>query len=117
MKTTDITGLEAPDRYTLRIHLTRPDGALGSILSEPDAAPIPPNPSDPSAQFGILQGHARPGWGYVAASGPYMIEGADRLDLSKPPDQELPASGDAPSSLTLVRNPSWSRATDRLFRA
>src|SRR5205823_10634001 len=32
-KATAITGLEAPDRYTLRVHLTRPDGALGSILS------------------------------------------------------------------------------------
>jgi peptide/nickel transport system substrate-binding protein len=116
-KATGITGLEAPDRYTLRVHLTRVDGALGSILSEPDAAPIPPNPSDPSAPFGVLQGHGRPGWGYVVARGPYMIEGADRLGFSKPPDQELPASGDAPNSLALVRNPSWDPRADRLRAA
>jgi len=116
-KASGINGLEAPDPHTLRIHLTRPDGALASLLSEPDTAPIPPNPQDPSAPFGVLQDHSRPGWPYVVASGPYMIEGAGRRDFSKPPEQQLPASGDAPNSLTLVRNPSWDPRTDRLRAA
>lgn len=116
-KASSISGVEAPDPHTLRIHLSRPDGALATLLSEPDAAPIAPNPSDPSATFGVLQGHARPAWGYVVASGPYMIAGADRLALARPPPEQLPASGDAADSLTLVRNPSWDAATDPLRAA
>src|SRR5207248_1028196 len=46
------------------------------------------------------------------ASGPYMIEGSEKIDFSKPPDQQQPASGLDP--LVLVRNPSWKRSMDDL---
>ncbi|MCA1705297.1 MAG: ABC transporter substrate-binding protein, partial [Actinobacteria bacterium] len=52
-KTEHISGLSAPDEATLVVHLTRPAGQLGSILSQPDMAPIPANPNDPTAPFGV----------------------------------------------------------------
>jgi ABC-type transport system substrate-binding protein len=43
-----------------------------------------------------------------------MIERGGDVDFTNPSDQQLPASGDRPSSLTLVRNPSWDPSTDPL---
>jgi hypothetical protein len=43
-----------------------------------------------------------------------MFEGAEAVDYSKPPDLQVPPAGDAADSITLVRNPSWSSATDAL---
>ena len=44
-----------------------------------------------------------------------MVEGSERLDFTLPPGQQVPAPGYVPgSSLTLVRNPAWDRATDQL---
>ncbi len=49
---------------------------------------------------------------YIVTSGPYMIEGADKLDISSCGSQK-PISGFNPSTgLTLVRNPSYDPATD-----
>jgi peptide/nickel transport system substrate-binding protein len=111
---THVSGLEAPDPLTLRVHLTHPDGGLVSILSLPDAAPIAPNPFDPSARFGVLDRHDRLAFGYQVASGPYMIDGADKLTMRTAPQDRTPAAGDGGASLTLVRNPSWRSSTDPL---
>jgi peptide/nickel transport system substrate-binding protein len=105
-----ISGLEARDEEaSLAIHLTRPAGDLGARLAMPAAAPIPP---------GAAVGHDA-GYGpYLVASGPYMMEGAHNLQPSLPPDQQPPVSGYVPGeSLTLVRNPSWDRASDPLRTA
>ncbi len=112
-----ISGLEAPDPSTLRIHLTRADGGIASILSEPDTAPIAPNPFAPGARFGVLDGHPRLAFPYMVGTGPYMIEGAEKVDYSVPPDRQVPPAGDAPDTLTLVRNPSWSSRSDGLRAA
>lgn len=109
-----ISGLQAPDDHTLVIHLTRPSGNLGYLLSLPDAAPIPPVPAHPEWRWGAAQGHERVYTSYLVSTGPYMIEGAPQLDFSLRPQQQLPASGDAPDSMTLVRNPSWKPADDPL---
>jgi peptide/nickel transport system substrate-binding protein len=112
-----ISGLQAPDDHTLVIHLNRASGNLGYLLSLPDMAPIPPVPSHPEWRFGAAQGHERVYSSYLVSTGPYMIEGSPQMDFSKPPQQQLPALGDAPDSLTLVRNPSWQPATDPLRAA
>jgi peptide/nickel transport system substrate-binding protein len=109
-----ISGLQAPDDHTLVIHLTRASGNLGYLLSLPDAAPIPPVPDHPDWRLGAAQGHERTYTSYLVSTGPYMIEGAPQLNFSLPPEQQRPASGDAPDSLTLVRNPSWKPADDPL---
>lgn len=116
-KATTISGLEAPDDHTLVVHLTRPAGDLPYRLSLPSTAPLPPNPADPSAPLGVAQGHARRYGSYLVSSGPYMIAGSQEMDFSRPPTDQLPAAGNAPSTLTLVRNPSWRRESDSLRRA
>lgn len=114
-KATTISGLEALDRYTLKVHLNQALGDLPDRFALPDSAPIPPSPTDPAAPFGVASGHDS-GYGrFLVSSGPYMIEGSPRLDFSMPADQQLPVSGYRPGhSLTLVRNPEWKRSQDAL---
>jgi ABC-type transport system substrate-binding protein len=109
-----ISGLEAPDDSTLIVHLTHPAGDLANLFAMPATAPIPPNPSQPASRLGSaegLEGYGR----FLVASGPYMIEGSEELDVSVPARDRLPIAGYVPGrSLTLVRNPSWERGTDAL---
>jgi ABC-type transport system substrate-binding protein len=126
-KADTISGLETPDDHTLVVHLLRPAGDLGYRLSLPAAAPIPPSPRDPGARLGAAQGHGA-GYGrFLVASGPYMIAGSERLDLSLPANRQKPVSGYVwrraasglvhGKSLTLVRNPSWDPRSDSLRKA
>jgi peptide/nickel transport system substrate-binding protein len=107
-KAKTISGLKAVDDYTLQFKLTQEVGdfeyrfALGG-----GTAPIPPNPSDPSAQFGVATGHDNYG-PFLVSSGPYMIRGSEDVDFSLPPDKQKPATGyKTGRALILVRNPSW----------
>jgi peptide/nickel transport system substrate-binding protein len=113
-KADTITGLDAPNDHTLVVHLPEPNGDLGYELATPEAAPIPADPYHPEARFGVAEGHDGDYGNYLVASGPYMIEGADRLDFRLPPVQQAPAAGIRPGSMTLVRSPSWDPATDGL---
>ncbi|MCA1831817.1 MAG: ABC transporter substrate-binding protein [Actinomycetota bacterium] len=110
-----ISGLETPDPHTLVVHITKVSGDLGNRFALAATAPIPPSPGDPSAPFGVATGHDD-GYGrFLAATGPYMIEGADTISYSAPPKDQKPAAGLAlGKSLRLVRNPSWKAETDPL---
>jgi ABC-type transport system substrate-binding protein len=114
----NISGLEAPDRYTLVVHLVKPSGDLGYSFSMPATAPIPPNPSDPAVRLGVAQGHSN-GYGrFLVSSGPYMLAGADKLDFSLPAGRQKPVSGYVPGRrFMFVRNPSWDPGTDPLRKA
>lgn len=112
-----ISGLEAPDPLTLIVHLTEPTGTLGAILAFPDMAPIPANPFDPTARFGIATDQGRYFGRYLAATGPYMVEGAEDLDYSTPPEEWQQPVGDGGATYTLVRNPSWTQRSDPLRAA
>ncbi len=107
-----ISGLETPDARTLVIRLDVPSGTLGNLLAWPDLAPIPPDPSDPTARSGVADGY--PYGPTLVASGPYMVEGAADIDLGLPVGERPLPTGDTAGSLTLVRNPSWSREQDPL---
>jgi peptide/nickel transport system substrate-binding protein len=116
-KAASISGLETPDDLTLVVRLDQPSGSLGYLFSEPYAAPLPAAPSDPQARFGIAQGMDQGFGPFTAALGPYMIEGAGSIDYGRAPaDRVLPSGYVRDTSITLVRNPSWDRATDR-YRA
>ncbi|MEX2420869.1 MAG: ABC transporter substrate-binding protein, partial [Actinomycetota bacterium] len=115
-----IVGLETPDDRTLVVRLDRVTGDLVYRFSLPATAPIPE---------GADEGHDEDYARYVVASGPYMIEGSERLDFSAPPDEQEPAAGFVPAVrdedgaviepglLVLVRNPSWDPPTDQLRAA
>jgi peptide/nickel transport system substrate-binding protein len=114
--TDSIVGLETPDDRTLVIQLDRAASDLAYRFSLLASAPVPE---------GVVDGHDEDYQRYLVASGPYMVEGSDRLDFSVPPDQQEPSAGflppertagtvEKPGSLVLVRNPSWDPATDRL---
>lgn len=113
-KASSISGLEVPDPHTLTVRLTRPNGDLGYLLATWMAVPIPPNPSDPTARYGVAQGHPGNYAGYAVSSGPYMVQGSEGVDFSKPSVEQVPAAGIRRDTVTLVRNPSWDPATDPL---
>jgi peptide/nickel transport system substrate-binding protein len=112
-KADGISGIQVDGPTSLTFTLTRPDGAFGYLLAFPAAAPIPPSAADQSAPLGAATGHDKD-WGrFMVATGPYMVEGADKIDYSQPASSQTPASGYQPGeSLTLVTNPSWSSAED-----
>ena len=103
-KADSISGLNAPDDYTLEVTLTEPAGDLPNRMAMHATAPIPD---------GAEEGHVRDYGRYLVSSGPYMFEGSEDLDFSKPAEDQKPVAGYQPGkSITMVRNPSWDKATD-----
>ena len=104
-KASSISGIETPDDRTIRFTLTEPVGDFLYRLAMPATAPIPEEVAKCHTQAGE---YGR----YVIASGPYMIEGSDKLDASSCATQK-PISGFNPTSqLSLVRNPAYDPASD-----
>jgi peptide/nickel transport system substrate-binding protein len=117
-KATSISGLTTPDDTTLVVKLDKAIGYFPYLFTLAATAPIPPNPSDASAIYGVATGHKQDYGRFIVSSGPYMIQGADAIDFSKPADQQTPASGYQPGkSIILVRNPSWSASVDPIRKA
>jgi peptide/nickel transport system substrate-binding protein len=104
-KADTIVGLEATADHTLVVRLTEPAGDLPDRLALVASAPIP---------AGASRGHEADYIRYLAASGPYMLRGADELDPSLAPSLQQPVTGWTKRSVTLVRNPSWDPTTDDL---
>jgi peptide/nickel transport system substrate-binding protein len=114
-KAKTVSGVTALDKDTLQIQLTQPAGDLPYRMALAAMSPLPPNPSDPKAPFGIAEGHNDDFGRYFVGTGPYMIEGQDQLDFSLPASKQQPISGYDPGKhLSLVRNPSWVASTDTL---
>jgi peptide/nickel transport system substrate-binding protein len=105
-----ISGMKAVDDHTLEVTLTEPIGDFEYRFAMAAAAPIPPNPSDPKAKFGVAEGHDESYGPFLVASGPYMFAGSEDLDFSQPPEDQKPVSGYRTArSMLLVRNPSWAQ--------
>ena len=117
-RASSISGLQTPNAHTLVIRLTQPTPDLAYRLAAPAAAPIPPKPGDAAAPYGVATGHDG-GYGrFLVASGPYMFQGAGTLRPAFPSGNQAPVAGYRPKhGFSLVRNPSWSRATDQLRTA
>jgi peptide/nickel transport system substrate-binding protein len=100
-----VSGIETPDDQTIIFTLDKTTGDFQYRLSMPAAGPIP---QEVAKCFKKAGDYGR----YVISSGPYMIQGSDKLDISSC-DTMKPISGFDPSkSLTLVRNPNYDQATD-----
>ncbi len=114
-KAKTVSGVKAVDDHTLQIKMTGPAGDLPYRLALAAMAPLPPNPADPKAPFGIAEGHNDDFGRFFVGTGPYMIDGQDQLDFSVPAAKQKPISGYEPAKhLSLVRNPSWDSSTDDL---
>src|SRR5205823_9884293 len=93
-------------------------GYFPFLFTLPATSPIPPNPTDASAKYGVATGHKQDYGRFIVSTGPYMLQGEDKIDFSKPVDQQSPASGYQPGkSIILVRNPSWSSSVDPIRKA
>ena len=116
--TESIAGLQTPDSHTLVVRLTAPTGDLVYRMSLPYLSPLPPAPNQPNAVYGVATGHDDGETSFIVSSGPYMLEGSDKVNLSLPVAEQMGASGvRSGRSITLVRNPSWSAASDSLRAA
>lgn len=100
-------GIQAPNATTLVIHLAHPVGVLstGAALALPCSTPVPEYyaakyDTGSTSSYGM----------HEVFTGPYMIKGAG--------SGTVPSEGYTPNRiLDLVRNPSWSRASDPLRKA
>jgi peptide/nickel transport system substrate-binding protein len=101
----DIPGVEAVDDKTLRITLEKPTGDLMFRLAMPATAPFPAEVADCFKQAGE---YGR----YVISSGPYQIQGSDKLDISDCKKMKPISGYDPVESLAFVRNPNYAAATD-----
>lgn len=100
-----ISGIETPDDRTIIFHLTRPTGDFGFRVAMPATGPIP---EEVAGCFTKAGEYGR----YLVATGPYMIEGADKLDATSCDTLKPLAGFDPNTSLSLVRNPDYDPATD-----
>jgi peptide/nickel transport system substrate-binding protein len=102
-----IEGIETPDDQTIIFNLEEPTGDFLYRVFMPATAPIP---QEVAKCFTKAGDYGR----YVISSGPYMIQGSDKLDISSC-DTMKPISGFDPTKrLVLVRNPNYDQATDNL---
>ncbi|MDX6563818.1 MAG: peptide/nickel transport system substrate-binding protein, partial [Gaiellales bacterium] len=103
----EVKSVSTPDPSTVVYHLTKPIGDFRLRLGLPAAGPIP---KEVAGCFTDAAKYGR----FVISSGPYMIEGSDKLDASSC-DKVVatPLSGfDGEKQLTLVRNPAYDPKTD-----
>jgi peptide/nickel transport system substrate-binding protein len=104
---TKVSGIETPDDQTIVFRLTKPTGDFNYRLAMPATGAIPEEAASCHTKAGD---YGR----FLIASGPYMIQGSDQLDVSSC-DAQKPISGfDPTKKLYLVRNPNYDQATDTL---
>jgi peptide/nickel transport system substrate-binding protein len=104
-KASTISGIETPDDKTIKFTLNQPVGDFPYLLAMPAAMPIPQEVAKCWTKAGE---YGR----YVVSSGPYEIEGADKLDITSCKSQKPLTGFDPADHLRLVRNPSYDPATD-----
>lgn len=104
-KAKTIAGITTPDDYTITFKTTKPVGDFPFRLAMPATGPFP---EEVAGCFTKAGEYGR----YVIASGPYMIKGTDKLDITSCKTMK-PISGFNPTKqLSMVRNPNYDPATD-----
>ena len=100
-----ISGIKVTDPTHISFTLDQPTGDLLYRLSMPATKAVPvevrgcfPNPGD----YGVD----------LISSGPYMILGQDKLNLSSCSTIKPISGYNVDKGMTMVRNPNWSAATD-----
>ena len=101
-----ISGIRTPSAKTVVFDLTAPTGDFLLRLGMPATFPMPEEVAK------CLEGKPGEYGRYVIASGPYMIEGSDNLDISSCKTLKPISGFDGQTKLTLVRNPNYNPKTD-----
>jgi len=101
-----ISGIKTPNAKTISITLTQPAGDFPFRMTMPAVAPMPPE------VLKCFEGKVGKYGRYVVSSGPYMIEGAEDMDISSCAKVKPISGYDGTTRLTLVRNPSYRASTD-----
>ncbi|HWB56207.1 MAG TPA: ABC transporter substrate-binding protein [Gaiellaceae bacterium] len=104
-KAKSVSGIETPDDKTIVFHLTKPAGDFVYRLAMAAAGPVP---EEVAGCFDQAGDYGR----YVISSGPYMIEGSDKLDVSSCKAMKPISGFDPETQLVFVRNPDYDQATD-----
>src|SRR5512132_663410 len=103
-----ISGIETPDDQTIIFHLKQKTSDFLYRLSMAATAPIP---SEVAKCFdNKIGGYGR----YVISSGPYMLQGSDKLDISSCSALKPISGYDPTKKMVMVRNPNYDQATDDL---
>ena len=105
-KTKSITGISTPNAGTIVFHLTRPTGDFLYRMSMPATGPIPAEVAR------CFEGQPGKYGRDLVSSGPYMIQGADKVDDSSCAKLQQMSGFDGQTTLTLVRNPDYDPKTD-----
>ena len=103
-----ISGIETPDDQTIIFHLKKPVGDFLYRLSMPAAAPIPQEVA--KCFNNKIGGYGR----FVISSGPYMLQGSDKLDASSCGAMKPISGYDPTKKMVMVRNPDYDQASDNL---
>ncbi len=107
-KAKSISGIVTPNDSTIVFHLTKPTGDFNLRMSMPATAPIPEEVAK------CFEGKPGDYGRDVVSTGPYMIQGADKVNASscstlKPMSGYDGANG---NHIILVRNPAYDQSTD-----
>ena len=103
-----VSGIETPNDSTIVFHLTKPTGDFNLRMSMPATAPIPEEVGK------CFEGKPGDYGRDVISSGPYMLQGADKVSIAscsalKPMSGYDGANG---NHIILVRNPNYDQSTD-----
>jgi peptide/nickel transport system substrate-binding protein len=104
---TPISGIQTPDDSTIIFNLTKPTGDFLFRLSMAAAAPVP---QEVAKCFTKAGDYGR----YVISSGPYMLKGSDKLNISSCSAMKAISGFDPSKQITMVRNPNYVQSTDDL---
>jgi peptide/nickel transport system substrate-binding protein len=100
-----ISGIETPDPKTIVFHLTQKTGDFLYRLAMPAAGPIP---EEVAKCFTKAGQYGRD----VVSSGPYMIAGSDKVNISSCKTIKPMSGFDPTRDLHFVRNPDYDQSTD-----
>ena len=105
-KTKSMSGIKTPNAKTVVFDLTAPTGDFLLRLGMPATYPMPAEVAK------CFEGKPGDYGRYVIASGPYMIEGSDDLDIGSCKTLKPISGFDGQTRMTLVRNPNYNPRTD-----
>jgi peptide/nickel transport system substrate-binding protein len=101
-----ISGISTPNAKTIVFNLTQPTGDFNYRMTMPLAAPMPQEVAK------CFEGKPGRYGRFVIASGPYMIEGSEDLNIGSCGAMRPISGYNGTTSLTLVRNPNYRASTD-----